>query len=195
MNKETNEYDYILNNFDLKNKRILDVGCGNYINTLKFLAKRPKLLVGIDNKQPNAKLKTKKCLFIRSNCEKIPYKKNKFDIVTCIRVFPYVNIDKTIKEIARVTKNNGIILISCHGIGYYFSEIFKAHKLKSILCILNGLVYHIFNLKFKKVDSFQFKYKIVKILNKYDIETKKETIFKKYGIFKVLFMLYCKVNK
>jgi ubiquinone/menaquinone biosynthesis C-methylase UbiE len=99
---------------ELKNKKgkLLDVGCGagDFIEAFSFYL--PKLdFTGIDISKKaidRAKSRKIKAKFLVSEAEKIPFKDNFFDMVTCFDVLEHVkNPMLMVKEMHRVLKVNG----------------------------------------------------------------------------------------
>ena len=95
-----------------KHLNILDVGCGSGC-LIKELDKRNKLY-GIDTSRIAVKLAIKKGLknIKQGSSENMPYPDSFFDIIISSDVLEHVdNEEKTIKEITRITKRNGKILV------------------------------------------------------------------------------------
>jgi ubiquinone/menaquinone biosynthesis C-methylase UbiE len=133
-NKELcNKWDYIFQNLFLKYKELntnisnikyLDYGCGNGSKTNKF-ANNFKLnkenIYGCDIKSwgPYEQKQIKHNFNFKyiSENEKIDFHDNKFDIITCFFVLHHIkNLENTMKELQRVIKPNGILLIFEHNI-------------------------------------------------------------------------------
>lgn len=95
-----------------KKGKILDVGCGTGKNIETF----SKLgeCWGIDT-SPDAIAFCKKRgieKVIKGNIEKIPFPKQSFNVITALDVLEHVDDSKSLKEIYRVLKSNGIIIIT-----------------------------------------------------------------------------------
>jgi ubiquinone/menaquinone biosynthesis C-methylase UbiE len=94
---------------------VLDVGCGNGIYT-QWLAKKCGYAVGIDHNQKNlawAKREFPNCDFVLSNGEVMPFADASFGAVMITEVLEHTRDDRaTLKEIARVTKPGGTLLLS-----------------------------------------------------------------------------------
>ena len=104
---------------DLKNVKILDVGCGNGNVLRNFLqyGAVPENLYGIDllrERVDIAKKLNPNMHFICGNANNLPYKSDFFDIVILYTVFSSIldsEMKKQVsKEIKRVLKNDGIII-------------------------------------------------------------------------------------
>jgi ubiquinone/menaquinone biosynthesis C-methylase UbiE len=95
--------------------RVLDIGCGNGIYT-QWLAKKCDVAVGIDHNQKNldwAKTEFPHCEFVFSNGESLPFDDNSFGAVMLTEVLEHLQDDRaTLKEIARVLRPGGVLLIS-----------------------------------------------------------------------------------
>ena len=126
-----------------KRSKILFVGCGfgdeinffsrKYGKSHKIFAQdisKNMIFESAKNvKDPNIKL----CI---SNAEKLPYKKNFFDLVFHFGGFnQFKNKKKSIHEMHRVSKENGEIFIADEGMGPWLakSEIYKALKINNSL--------------------------------------------------------------
>jgi ubiquinone/menaquinone biosynthesis C-methylase UbiE len=99
----------------MDNPEVLDCGCGpGEIMTL--LAPLHCKLTGLDLNRRYLEMaaeKTPGANLIEGNVERLPFPDKSFDIVFAVGVLMYLKDDrKAAEEIARVTKNNGIILIS-----------------------------------------------------------------------------------
>ena len=100
---------------NIKNKKILDLGCGTGRHT-RILKRGGAKVWGIDISPKMieiAKSEIKGVDFKVGSVYKLPYKSNHFDIVIAGLVIHYFkNLDKAFKEIHRVLKNNGIFIFS-----------------------------------------------------------------------------------
>ena len=109
----------ILLNYKGSNAKLLDLGCGIGL-TLAVLTKTFRNSVGCDIEQKEVRatrelLKTtgKKIPVIIYDGKRLPFKGASFDIVTSIEVYEHVDKpDTMLKEIKRVLKPDGILLIS-----------------------------------------------------------------------------------
>jgi ubiquinone/menaquinone biosynthesis C-methylase UbiE len=100
-------------------RKILDLGCGkgNLSNYLS-LKNKNAIIYGIDLSEININYcnkhkNNKNQIFKLSKAEKLSFKDNFFDEIHCYEVLEHVNdLNKTLKEIYRVLKNNAIIYLS-----------------------------------------------------------------------------------
>jgi len=65
----------------------------------------------------------------KAPAEHIPYGEREFDLVFCAGVFMFTRQDKALKEFNRVLRDNGQLLITANGLGYF------------VMYLLNGLRY------------------------------------------------------
>lgn len=92
-----------------KNNLILDVGCGAK-PYYKLFEKKSKKYIGIDVLHEEA-------ADIICSADDLPIRSNVFDVVLCTQVLEHVeDPEKTLKEVHRVLKKNGLIILSTHGI-------------------------------------------------------------------------------
>lgn len=122
----------ILQNFNFKNKKVLDFGCGLGKNSVYF--DKNYIGVDIDKSRIVSARKTypKKFKYIdpitKSN-DKLPFKNNSFDVIfvsLCLHHIPPEQNKLIVKEFNRILKNNGIII----GLE---PNITKKHKISNLL--------------------------------------------------------------
>ena len=98
-------------------KKGLDVGCALGYQT-RWLADQGFEMTGIDtsdNAITDARKQHTPLKFIKANAEDMPFKNNEFDFILCSGVLQYNTqnmIKKIMKEIKRVLKPKGIVLIN-----------------------------------------------------------------------------------
>lgn len=114
--KIQDKYITVNNNFNY-----LDFGCGNGKKTLKFQSLfeiNIKNTYGVDIENWGPYEKNRKFLFnfqTLGKNNKIPHKENTFDLVTCFLCLHHIpNLMETLKEIKRVLKPSGKLLILEH---------------------------------------------------------------------------------
>ena len=103
---------------EIKNKTLLDLGCGQgYLS--KIITSEGTNIIGIDISEnlieiANKRYKKEGTSFVVGNIEeKLPFEDNTFDTTISNMVFMDIeNPKKTIKEIVRVTKNGGTFIFS-----------------------------------------------------------------------------------
>ena len=103
----------ILNNLNNKIVNVLEVGCGEG-SRLLYLSKKYKKVnfFGID--PSSAAIKNKKIFLKKATADKLPFKKNFFDIIVygfCLYLTDNQDLIKIVFEADRVLKKNGIIVI------------------------------------------------------------------------------------
>ncbi len=111
---------------NLKNKKLLDVGCGPGIH-LKEYIKRGVIGTGIDLSEKMINLAKDYCpqaKFKKGNVYNLPFEDKSFDIVTASFILDHLkNLEKGIKEIERVLKVGGLFIFSVpHPIQNMFRE-------------------------------------------------------------------------
>lgn len=116
-NKEPSKYiTKILETFDLNNKNCIDIGCGGGRYT-RYLMKRGANVLAID-KYPEmiGDVNSQKINFVNCNMDNIPVKDKSYDLVMSIGVIhnsvTLLEFINSIKEIYRVTNDNGNIILS-----------------------------------------------------------------------------------
>lgn len=110
----------LLDDIVLKNKRVLDIGCGEGQYLAYFLSKE-SYVTGVDYSPKMLNL-AKKYLrdkgfynfsLIKANAKMLPFGNNHFDIVMAIGLLEYLTTpEKVISEITRVLKPNGYAMLS-----------------------------------------------------------------------------------
>ena len=103
-----------------KAESLLDIGCGD--GTLEYFIKnRISKIYGVDNAIKSVK-ESKKYYFeikLVDLNKTIPYKRNFFDVVTCLDVIEHIkDPNKLFKETYRVLKPNGLLLLSTPNIRF-----------------------------------------------------------------------------
>ena len=116
---------HLLKNLSIdETTKILDIGCGRG-DILLFLGRKAKFSIGIDyskaaihlanqTKKRFPKNVQKKVMFHRMNMKRLNFPNDYFDLVLCIDVLEHVytdEVEKTMKEISRVLKPNGVFFI------------------------------------------------------------------------------------
>jgi len=113
----------LLNEYHDTKISVADIGCGkgdlitDIVSSFKI-----KEGVGVDVSQSmvefcSKSIKRKRIFFIKGDITKIPLQTKKYDVVVCTHVLHHVkDLDSAIKELMRVTKKNGTILITTYDV-------------------------------------------------------------------------------
>lgn len=118
---------YLISKKYCKDKKVLDLACGEGYGTYLISKWGAKEVVGIDISSDAINSATKNfkndgLSYLEAdatNLEKI--KDNSFDMVVSYETFEHVNnVDKYLDEIKRVSKKNAVIIISCPNDYYYY---------------------------------------------------------------------------
>lgn len=103
----------------IKNKTVLDVGCGFGWCEFTFSKYHPKKMIGIDPSEESIKIARKfkhpSCSFKIGNALKLPFKDNTFDTVMSWEVLEHIpknTEEQMFKEIYRVLKPGGQVFLS-----------------------------------------------------------------------------------
>ena len=101
---------------NLKNIGILDIGCGGGRNIKAYSSNNVKI-TGIDNSKEFIKICIEECLpALMGNMTSLPFADESFDHILSIASFHHLSMEhsriKALKEMARVLKPNGRVLMS-----------------------------------------------------------------------------------
>ena len=95
--------------------KILDFGCGNGVYSEKVINFNPSKLTAIDISEEAieaAKIKgNNKIDFKVENCENTKFNSDSFDIIYGVGILHHLNLDRSIKEIERLVKRDGNIIL------------------------------------------------------------------------------------
>lgn len=130
---------------------ILDVGCvgGKTINTLSDMISKGRVY-GIDISEEavkssieenEEKVRTGKVIISQGDVASLPFEDNYFNFVTAMQTHIYwQEIEKGFKEIYRVLKNDGVLLIVCEKdkIEYHLKEKYKRNDSTRELLLSTG---------------------------------------------------------
>lgn len=107
----------------MKNKKILEIGCGQGFNTYIESKKRKSKIIGIDLSKEDIRIAKKRypgVKFMVMDAQRLAFESNYFDTVLAFEILEHVdNLDKVLAECARVLKKNGTFIAS---IPHYNSE-------------------------------------------------------------------------
>lgn len=103
--------------------KILDIGCGTGKNVEEFSAIGETW--GVDNSNEALKFcrNHRKLINIKKgDAQKLDFKNETFDVVTLLDVLEHVDEEKTLREISRVLKANGILIITVPAYQWMWSK-------------------------------------------------------------------------
>jgi ubiquinone/menaquinone biosynthesis C-methylase UbiE len=143
--KELWRYNLILEKCKLKNpEKILDIGCGDLFFTW-MLSNNFEKTYGIDFSnnaiqegiKKVSKNETKGNLYLNiGDCSSLPFKKDSFDLITCVETIEHLDLNKsqqTIKEVYRILKKGGTFMGSVPSIAIPLSQKHYRHFNQKIL--------------------------------------------------------------
>lgn len=152
-----------------KHKRILDVGCG--MGQTLFAAQLPSDVeaYGVDRDmeaiEAGHRLAPANIRLVCATGESLPFADECFDLVFSRVALPYMNINRALREIARVLKRGGDLWLGLHPASMVFSRLkcsLRPSNFKDIiLCtyvLLNGALFNCFGIQisfFGRQESFQ----------------------------------------
>jgi ubiquinone/menaquinone biosynthesis C-methylase UbiE len=100
---------------DLRNKKLLDLGCGPGIHAKEYV-KRGAEVIGVDLSEEMIRLAREYCpdgKFRKSDAYQLPFQNSSFDIVTSSLLLDHVDdLSKVVDEVGRVLKDNGLFVFS-----------------------------------------------------------------------------------
>lgn len=134
---------------ELKNKSLLDIGCGGGWLISKLSKSNLKKTTGVDPNQKaieSAKKENKKSIFKVAPAENLPFKDNSFDIITMFDSLEHVPKESeqiALKEVSRVLKKGGSLLLSTPNyhwlvnfldpVWYFGHRHYRKHQLSKLL--------------------------------------------------------------
>ncbi len=106
---------YSLNLIEVKDKVVLDYGCGEGNNALKLLENGTKQVVGIDISKgaihiARRDVSNPRVSFMVMSAEELAFLNESFDIIYGTGIIHHLNLAKTLKEIHRILKRGGIAI-------------------------------------------------------------------------------------
>lgn len=104
--------DYI-NSLIPKKSKVLDLGCGTGIAT-RQLTESSLDIIGVDSDlmmiEKAREYKFPKIKYLVAEAENLPFDNNEFDMVTAFGAFHWFRDKKSVMEIKRILKNNGVFV-------------------------------------------------------------------------------------
>lgn len=166
LNRESNVKEFIKNlkkKFnDLKGLKVLDAGCAQGRDSSEINSYGIEVL-GIDSNREfvaEAKKEHPEIKFDLGDITNLPYKSEEFDAVYCVNTLFYTDTNKSLRELERVLKKNGILFITLDEKIFNFDENKEIHSLdiENTLKILKD--FEILSKKYKeRIDETPFKHK------------------------------------
>ena len=126
-------------------QKILDVGCGTGNTTSRLLQKSPGAkFFGIDSALEMLQLASRKCqeaTFVRGGINEIlPFANGQFDTAVCVNVlYTLPDPEFTLREICRVLKQKGKLVLTTPKLGCSEVAIFREHALAAGIEVPQGL--------------------------------------------------------
>lgn len=142
---------------DIKNKKVLDIGCGTGLYSLTFLKLGAKEVCGQDLSENAIEIISKKTedlnftnfMGIVGDCANLQFEDNSFDLIFSGDVFEHITDElklKFIQEAFRVLKPGGVFTIKTPNKSYLRITNFL-HRIKAILSLKNPFSIHIAHTK------------------------------------------------
>jgi len=108
--------DVLLDSYKVEPGSILEIGCGNGVDSIAFGKKTKAKVVGIDIssdaiKVANESNDLKNVKFMVGDAEKLDFEDEQFDLVYSMAVLHSTNLKKSISEVSRVLKPGGQSLL------------------------------------------------------------------------------------
>lgn len=108
-------FQKLLKSYNLKGKKFLEVGCGlGYFS--EMANKLDADVTGVDVGESLVKITKKRVprgKFVKASASQLPFNSGTFDVVLCTEVIEHVeNQNEALKELSRVLKRNGILVIT-----------------------------------------------------------------------------------
>ncbi|QQG42230.1 MAG: class I SAM-dependent methyltransferase [Candidatus Woesebacteria bacterium] len=184
-----------LNHKNLKSFLVLDIGCSSGIIT-REIAKHSRKVIGIDVdgnaiKKAAVDFRSVKNLKFRvAKGEKIPFRKNFFDIVFCNQVYSYVsNPHKMMLEIKRVLKPGGICLFTGDNLLRPVEPLYRLPFIRLLPKNITKYILSISGYKSYYIGSYKSYWGLKKLCNNFVIEDYTLEVIKhpkKYKFSKIL---------
>jgi ubiquinone/menaquinone biosynthesis C-methylase UbiE len=188
----------VVENIPKSTSRLLDAGCGtgNVLAAIKKMHRDIKC-IGIDFSPAMLGYAKKKLPLVHfrqlSLNEKLPFPDKYFDVVTCIKVlFAVPDPEYTVKELKRVLKDGGTLIIASPKEGWRMVPILREHVkqvsvLKTLPALFRLLILATFNLPIFKRGKAQVYHFMTKDKMEHLIETNVESVYAAqdwFGVYK-----------
>lgn len=170
---------YVMPKISEKAETILDIGCGIGQTFVASGLGSGKLLVGLDVDLDSLLYGHSQfgyLAYVNGKAECLPFHSDSFDFVISRVSLPYTNIPKSLMEIRRVLRRNGMIWLTLHPFSmtlYQLKTSVLKFEIKAVIfrvyVVVNGILFHLFGKQFafpvrKRYESYQTKSRIVTAL-------------------------------
>jgi SAM-dependent methyltransferase len=172
--------------------RVLDVGCGLGQELLPFIAKGLGGF-GVDAAPETGRLardvlpaaSRRHVRFVRAAAEALPFQDNVFSAVVCRLALPYTDNQAATREMARVLRPGGLLILQFHHLRYYVRKALAGmterrwrSSVHACRVIANGVWYHSFGTQPANRalgrETFQFRRTLTKLLARTGLVTTEE---------------------
>ena len=144
-------------------QRALDIGCGAGQEMIPLVDLGAQG-IGIDPAPEIGRApwgeRASRVAFTRGMAEALPFRDGSFDVVICRVALPYMDNRVALREMARVLRRGGRLLLKIHAAPYYWNKFrqgirrgdpkFSIHALRVLAA---GAVYHLLGVQVRKVIS------------------------------------------
>tara|TARA_Y100000310_G_scaffold285257_1_gene308599 strand:+ start:1650 stop:2387 length:738 start_codon:yes stop_codon:yes gene_type:complete len=131
---------------EIKNKKVLDLGCGSGVFVKKIISLGAKNVKGFDLSSELIKIAKKEnpdIDFYVGNAQNTSFKNKEFDIVTSSLMAQYIkDLNKLFGEVSRILKKKGVFVFSMHHPIQEVSERLKINGKKSDTKVLLKAYFH-----------------------------------------------------
>ena len=143
---------------DIPVRSVLDVGCGGGQDLIAF-ASAGATCIGIDIAPESGRFAKRlfgthypgvPVHFATSGAEYLPFADGSFDVVLCRVALPYTDNRQALREIGRVLRPGGVLLLKTHHPKYYVRKALDGIRRRSLLfsihalrVLLTGTLYHV----------------------------------------------------
>jgi ubiquinone/menaquinone biosynthesis C-methylase UbiE len=151
---DENDPRNVMPTLNVRDRRILDVGCGAGQTLIASNLLAGMLAVGIDIDHSAICLGSQlseKIQFVTAKGEALPFESDCFDLIICRVALPYMNVNKALSEIRRVLKAGGRIWLVLHPLGITLRELGSTvlrlqikDAVYRLWVLANGLILHAF---------------------------------------------------
>lgn len=124
--------------------RLLDLGCGPG-QWLPLLARHNAEVIGVDVDPTLLKAAREtadpehRVTLVRSRAESLCFRGATFDAVLCYSVLMYTDYEATLREISRVLKPGGRLVVGLTGFGYYLKHVFDGLRHNRVEALRYGI--------------------------------------------------------